>query len=74
MPEAILTFKLPDESVEHATTLNAQRYKSVLWDMDQWLRVLAKHGGPDALVFTPESARAKLWELIKEQDLIDICD
>jgi hypothetical protein len=42
--KAKLTFKLPEETEEFKTASNATRYKLLLWDLDQWLRGMIKHG------------------------------
>ena len=46
MPRATLTFRLPDEEVEHRAALQGAAAKSCLWEIDQRLRGLLKHGSP----------------------------
>ena len=46
MPIATLTFTLPDEEVEHRAALQGLAAKSALWEIDQRLRGLLKHGSP----------------------------
>lgn len=46
MPVAILRFTLPEEEAEFRTAQQGREAKSVLWDIDQRLRSLLKHGEP----------------------------
>lgn len=46
MPRATLTFTLPDEEPEHRAALQGREAKRVLWEIDQRLRTLLKHGDP----------------------------
>lgn len=62
MPEAILKFKLPEETEEFETASNAGKVKSLIWDFDQWLRAEIKHGGKEE--FQP--VRDMLYELAAE--------
>ena len=43
---AILVYRLPDEEVEHLAALQGTAAKSCLWEIDQRLRSLLKHGQP----------------------------
>ena len=52
MPIATLRFSLPDEESEFRTATQGRAAKSTLWDIDQRLRSLLKHGEP-----TEEEAR-----------------
>ena len=52
MPIAILRFTLPEEEVEFRTATQGRAAKSTIWDIDQKLRSLLKHGEP-----TEEEAR-----------------
>lgn len=49
MPIAILKFTLPEEEGEFRTAQQGREAKIALWDIDQRLRSLLKHGEP-----TPE--------------------
>ena len=44
MPIATLKFKLPDEDREHRQALMGKAALTLLWDIDQHLRGLIKHG------------------------------
>ena len=46
MPTAILRFTLPEEEVEFRTATQGRAAKVALWDIDQRLRSLLKHGEP----------------------------
>ena len=46
--KATLTFDLPDEKEEFDITCKAVDYYRQLWDIDQHLRSLLKHGDPEA--------------------------
>lgn len=46
MPVAILRFTLPEEDAEFRTATQGQAAKAALWDIDQRLRSLLKHGDP----------------------------
>ena len=52
MPIAILKFTLPEEDVEFRAASQGRAAKIALWDIDQRLRSLLKHGEP-----TEEEAR-----------------
>lgn len=44
--KATLEFNLPEEREAFETAVNAHRYKSALWELDQYLRGKIKHA-PD---------------------------
>ena len=46
MPVATLRYRLPDEEVEFRAALQGTAAKSCLWEIDQRLRSLLKHGSP----------------------------
>lgn len=52
MPKATLKFDLPDEQSDFDAAVFGREALSVLWDVDQRLRSLLKHGEP-----TEEQAR-----------------
>jgi hypothetical protein len=51
MPTATLRYTLPDEQAEFDAARQGAEAKSVLWDIDQRLRSILKHGDP-----SPETA------------------
>ena len=44
MPKAILKFKLPKETIEFNDASNGGTYKSILWELDQFLRQKLQSG------------------------------
>jgi hypothetical protein len=46
MPIATLRFRLPDEQAEFDAARTGMAARAVLWDIDQRLRSLLKHGEP----------------------------
>lgn len=60
---ATLTFRLPDEEPEHRAALQGREAKRVLWEIDQRLRAVLKHGSP-----SDETARLaeEIRSLIRE--------
>lgn len=75
MPEHIIKFSIPEEQIELNITLNAFKYKNILYEYDQYLRNLIKYDSDMEVYkqFSPEVARTRLWELINEEN-IDIND
>ena len=67
MPIATLTFSLPDEEYEFKAAQQGREAKSILWDIDQRLRSLLKHG-------EPTEAEARLAEEIREMIPFDLLD
>lgn len=59
MPIATLKFDLPDEQGDFDAAILGREALSVLWDIDQRLRGLLKHGNPT-------EQEAKLAEEIRE--------
>lgn len=43
MATAKLEFNLPEEQTEFELAVNASKYHSVLWDLDQYLRGIVKY-------------------------------
>ncbi len=41
--KAILEFQLPEEASEHRSALDGGKWAAVCWELDQWLRSLAKY-------------------------------
>lgn len=59
MPKAILKFDLPDEQGDFDAANYGREAMSVLWDIDQRLRGLLKHG-------EPTKEQAELAEQLRE--------
>lgn len=59
MPKVTIEFDLPDEQPDFDAAVHGREALSVLWDIDQRLRSLLKHG-------EPTEEQAKLAEEIRE--------
>jgi len=68
MPIATLKFVLPEEDVEFKTAMQGRAAKVALWDIDQRLRSLLKHGEPTpAQVVLAEEIRSMIpYELLED--------
>lgn len=63
MPIATLRFTLPDEQAEFDAARQGSEAKRILWDIDQRLRSLLKHGEPTkAQADLAEEIRAMIRE------------
>ena len=75
--KATLSFQLPEESHEHEQAVNAYKWVSVVWDIDQFLRGMLKYEGSNGVQLsdlkTPadalEKVRDLLWENLNERGL-----
>jgi hypothetical protein len=75
MPLATLQFNLPEEQDEFRTAVKGSKYKAALCDLDEALRTLVKHGSEEAQrAMTPDKVRARLWEILAENDADDILE
>jgi hypothetical protein len=63
--KAILEFNLPEDDFEFQTANNAGKMKSVLWEMDRWLRNNIKHA-PDAMSEDEYKAYEKCKQYLNE--------
>jgi len=72
MPKAILEFDLNEDQYEFEQAVNASKYRSVLWDLDQYLRKYIKYpaeGVPELLTDTMELVRNELHKLMEENNI-----
>jgi hypothetical protein len=72
MAKAILEFNLPEEQVEFEQAVNASKYSSVLWDLDQLLRNKTKYASDDVTKEQLEAmymVRDELWKILNEYNL-----
>ena len=65
--KATLTFNLPEENHEYSNAVDGSKMRSVLWDLDQWLRAKLKYeeltdGQYDAYKATRDELRRLLIE------------
>lgn len=74
MPTATLTFYLPEEHVEHLSTLKGGDAIGAIRDLDDWLRNQLKHN--DRLKRTERAAfecvRGRLREIVRERHLGEV--
>jgi hypothetical protein len=64
--KAILEFTFPEDQDEHTDALNGANWKSVVWELDEWLRQQIKYSNREDL----QEVRDKLFELRDVRDLI----
>jgi hypothetical protein len=65
--KATITFSLPEEDHEYRNAVDGAKMRSILWDIDQWLRAKLKYedltdGEYDAFKQTREELRKLLIE------------
>ena len=56
-----------DTTFEITLALNAGKWRSVCWDLDQWLRGKIKYEDVESM--PTQELRDKLWELLRDEDL-----
>lgn len=64
--EAILKFNLPEDSEEFKDAQNGWRWRSVLWELDQWIRSEVKHGEG---IKDGDQVREKIREFLEDHEL-----
>lgn len=75
MPLVTIQFNLPEEQEEFRAAVKAQKYKGVLCQLDEELRQVVKYGSEeDNRAMTPDKVRARLWEILGENDADDILE
>jgi hypothetical protein len=70
--EAILKFNLPEERPEFELTVDAAKWYSVCWDMDQYLRSQTKYTPddmPEEVYESLSKTREKLHQLLSENSV-----
>lgn len=65
--KARLDFDLPDDEYEYSNAINGSKMRSIIWDVDQWLRAKMKYeelsdGQYDAFKETRDHLRRLLIE------------
>jgi len=65
--KAILEFNLPEEDAEHRVALDGWKWKSVLYNVDQWLRKLEKHEEKDTVDIA--EVRKRIHEELNDSEL-----
>jgi hypothetical protein len=64
-----MTFCRPEHEDELREALNASRFNSVLWNLDQFLRSEVKHGDDEVKGTHYQQVRDKLWSLLEDEGL-----
>jgi 3-methyladenine DNA glycosylase AlkC len=67
--KATLEFNLPEESDEHLTAVKATDWQMSLWDVDQRLREIVKHGDDDTKADWAQELRDFIYEQLNERGL-----
>lgn len=65
MSEAVLKFNLPEEAEEHQSAVDGGKWKSLAWDLDQWLRNEIKYNGKNEY----QAVRDTLYEMLNNASL-----
>jgi len=68
---ARLEFDLPDERYEFECAVNAEKWRAVIWELDERLRVLIKYSENNGTMDIPtvERIRSELNDLLADQNL-----
>lgn len=72
MPKGILEFNLPEDREDFEIAQNGNAYRSVLWDMDVYLRQILKYESDShdkKTIDELQKVRDKLHELLGEDGL-----
>jgi threonine synthase len=64
--KAILEFTFPEDQDEHTDALNGASWKSVVWELDEWLRQRIRYENREDL----QEIREKLFALRDVRDLL----
>lgn len=68
--KAVLKFKLPEQREQFEASYNGLKYKSAIWDYDQWLRSEMKYGELDKKIYEAyDTCRKKLRNILEEDNL-----
>jgi hypothetical protein len=66
--KGILQFDLPEEQEEHQTAIDARAWKTVVSELDEYLRRLVKYSDKKSIKI--EDVRAQLHELCRDRNLL----
>jgi len=72
MPKATLTFDLPEEESLHQMTINAGKYYSALFEIDQYMRNQIKYASDDTPELFGEAiqmVRDELWSILNSSNI-----
>ncbi len=68
--KAVLEFNLPEENHEFANATNGSKMRSVLWELDQWMRGKLKYEElPDGQYDAIKQTRDQLRILLNDENI-----
>ena len=68
--KAVLEFDLPEENNEFANATNGSKMRSVLWELDQWMRAKLKYEElPDGQYDAIKQTRDQLRILLNDENI-----
>jgi hypothetical protein len=68
--KALLEFNLPEENHEFANATNGSKMRSVLWELDQWMRAKLKFEElPDGQYDAIKQTRDQLRILLNDENI-----
>ncbi len=68
--KAVLEFNLPEENHEFANATNVSKMRSVLWELDQWMRAKLKYEElPDGQYDAIKQTRDQLRTLLNDENI-----
>jgi hypothetical protein len=67
--KATLEFNLPEDELDLSNAINGNKFKLILWDMDQHLRSIAKYSENEEEVRVAEELRDKLQEYFSQYNI-----
>lgn len=68
--KAVLEFDLPEDNWEFQAAINGSKYKSAIWEYDQWLRSEMKYGELDKKIYEAyDTCRKELRKILEEDNL-----
>jgi len=68
--KAVLEFDLPEENHEFANATNGSKMRSVLWELDQWMRAKLKYEElPDGQYDAIKQTRDQLRTLLNDENI-----
>ena len=70
MGKIILEFDNIEEQDEAQTAVNASKWKSAVWELDQYYRSIAKHSEVGSEIEEAERVRQKIREILFDNELI----
>jgi len=69
MGKIILEFDNIEEQDEALTAVNASKWKSAVWELDQYYRSVAKYSEVDSEIENAEIVREKIREILFDNEL-----